>query len=894
MDVNKDEIIEISAVKFINGKYDSDFTTLIKPKKDIPKQITEITGINNDMVANSPTIDIVLDEFLSFINNNVIIAHNIAFDLPFIKRVVKEQNKELNINFTCDTLLLSRSFLFTLEKFNLEYLSIFFNLDIKNSHRAKADATNTGKIFLKLIDQMLSIPLIVYEKINSIYAKNSDLYNKYLYMNIYDYLKKNNSEKFSPIETLNLKTNIIDNTSGTMIDYSGSIKSWFDVDGKLSNGWEDYDRRDIQEEFAHDIYNNYKNKATLLAEAGAGLGKSLSYLVSGLKYAKEQNKKLIISTFTKTLQEQLFFKDLPVIANGLDLNLKSVILKGKNNYISKNMLNVLFDNNHIILSDTEIYECTTLAVWSHYTITGDIEECNGIYKEKISDLWNKLSYTRLEDESLIKNKYDFFSQNDFYNKLIKQVESSDIIIVNHSVLCSDLSNDTQVLPEDAILVIDEGHNLINSIQSNLTKVLSDSGFIKSLNIIKKLLVNSKIHDREILDDVNDILDKLIESSAEIFNLFKFNFEDTYLKLKYGSKDILLSNEEFRLNGLDFSEIYSLLTKLQNLFEVIQNDNRQLMQLQLAMYQLSDLKYISEVFYKNKANYIKWVSIYKYNNRNNFKLYISNSDIREFILDKICKTYPSFLMCSATFTINNSFEFFFNKYQISKSDFSNLNTKTYESPFFYEDQSKFFIYNKSIDINSSDYINDVSNQISSVCKTLCKRTLVLCTSYKQVRAISNNLKNNFNLNDDNLFIQTSKHSKKKLLDNFKSSTAGILIATSTFWEGVDLKGDLLEVLFIIRIPFVNPSNPYSYHLSNKIESQGGNSFYDLQLPNAILKLKQGVGRLIRSDKDSGICIMTDTRLSNSRYGKFIVDELTDEPEFYSNIEEIINKADNFLG
>ena len=102
------------------------------------------------MVANSPTIDIVLDEFLSFINNNVIIAHNIAFDLPFIKRVVKEQNKELNINFTCDTLLLSRSFLFTLEKFNLEYLSIFFNLDIKNSHRAKADATNTGKIFLKL------------------------------------------------------------------------------------------------------------------------------------------------------------------------------------------------------------------------------------------------------------------------------------------------------------------------------------------------------------------------------------------------------------------------------------------------------------------------------------------------------------------------------------------------------------------------------------------------------------------------------------------------------------------------------------------------------------------------------------------------------------------------
>ena len=106
--------------------------------------------------------------------------------------------------------------------------------------------------------------------------------------------------------------------------------------------------------------------------------------------------------------------------------------------------------------------------------------------------------------------------------------------------------------------------------------------------------------------------------------------------------------------------------------------------------------------------------------------------------------------------------------------------------------------------------------------------------------------------------------------------------------------MLQVLFIIRIPFINPSNPYNYHLSNKIESEGGYSFYDLQLPNAILKLKQGAGRLIRSDKDSGICIMTDPRLSQSRYGKFILDELTLDPEFYTDIKEIINDADNFLG
>ena len=173
-------------------------------------------------------------------------------------------------------------------------------------------------------------------------------------------------------------------------------------------------------------------------------------------------------------------------------------------------------------------------------------------------------------------------------------------------------------------------------------------------------------------------------------------------------------------------------------------------------------------------------------------------------------------------------------------------------------------------------------------------LILCTSYKQVKAISKNLVNNFNLDENNIFKQTSKYSKKKLLDKYKSSNSGILVATATFWEGIDLKGDLLEILFIVRIPFVNPSNPYNYYLSNKIESEGGNSFYDLQLPNAILKLKQGVGRLIRSDKDSGVCIMTDPRISQSRYGKFILDELSLDSEFYIYIKEIINDIDNFLG
>ena len=893
LNVNQDEIIEISAIKFINGQADSDFTTFVKPKKQIPKQITELTGISNKMVEDAPLIEDVLDDFISFIDGSILVAHNIEFDLSFINRVIDENQKDINIDNICDTLLLSRSFLFNLEKFNLEYLSLFFDLDIKNSHRAKFDALNTGNILIKLIQQMISIPLKVHEKINQL-NNRGDIYNHFLYLKIYEFLKLNTFDTYSSVEPFILRDNILDNTISGIDDFSDNIDSWLGENGKLSKVWSDYSKRDIQEIFCSDIYLNFQSNSIMVAEAGAGLGKSLAYLISGLKYAKENNKKLIISTYTKALQEQLFYKDIPVLIDYLNLNLKAIILKGKNNYISKNNLNRIIDNYYINMDVKDINECITLIVWSHFTKTGDVEECNGVDRERINRLWSKLSYSGVSELDLYKNQYEIFSQNDYYNKIIKEADNSDIIIINHSLLCNDVSSDSPNLPLDSLLIIDEGHNLINAIQNKLTSTFSDVGFTKTIKLTKKIIQTIKYDDLSVLDKINITLDSILKNSKQVFDLFKYSFEDSYLSLQYGSRDLLLSNEEFKLNGFDLNSIYSDLDKLESLIESILDQKKKLIQLQLILFEISELKSISEIFSKNKSNYIKWISIYKRGFNNYFKVYVSNSNTKEFMLDKLYGTYSSFLMCSATFTINNSFDFLFNKFGFSKNDFIDLKTKIYKSPFYYEDQSKFYIYNKSIDINSDNYINDVSNQIAIVSKSLCKRMLILCTSYKQVKAISKNLVNNFNLDENNIFTQTSKYSKKNLLDKYKSSNSGILVATATFWEGIDLKGDLLEILFIVRIPFVNPSNPYNYYLSNKIESEGGNSFYDLQLPNAILKLKQGVGRLIRSDKDSGVCIMTDPRISQSRYGKFILDELSLDSEFYIDIKEIINDIDNFLG
>ena len=889
---DKDEIIEVSAIKFINGQVDSDFTTLIKPKIEIPRQIIELTGISNQMVSNSPFIEDILDDFLLFIDGAIIIAHNIEFDLGFIDKAVKLHSKSINIKAVCDTLLLSRSFLFTLEKFNLEYLSAYFNLKHDNAHRAQEDALNAGKIFIELIRQMLSMPISIFSQIHQLY-KQKNVFNQYLYERVFVFLKSAQKNEFESILDFNLRGNVLDNTTSQNDDFSDDINLWFEDGGILSKSWKNYHKRDVQLRFSEDIYSNFNSKSILVAEAGAGLGKSLGYLIAGLKYAKENDKKLIISTFTKTLQEQLFYKDIPVLINSLDLNLKSIILKGKNNYISEKKLNDILYKDHIYVSDKEINECITLIVWSYFTQTGDVEECNGINREKISHLWNKLSFPDITKAS----DYDFFSGNDYYDKVLKEIHNSDIIVINHSLLCSDIANNYSSLPEDSMLIIDEGHNFTNALKNQLTFNISDAYFISVFYSLKKIVLEFADNDSYSKDDLITFIDVLLEESQETFNLFKFNFEDTYLKLEFGTYDLLLSDEEFKLNGLNLAEIHSMINKIESIIKIILDDNHQsnikLAQLKLVSSEISELKKVLNIFSKPNSQYIKWVSLYKVGFKNYFKIYVSDINTENFIEKKLCKYHPSFLMCSATLTINNSFEFFFNNSGFNHNSCVGLKTNIYESPFYYEDQSKLYIYGKKTDINSNDYIVDISNQISSLNQSLNKRMLILCTSYKQVKAIANNLLNN-NIDNQNIFTQTSRFSKKKILDNYKLSKNGILVATTTFWEGVDLLGELLEILIIVRVPFGNPSNPYNYYLGHKIESQGGNSFYDLQLPNAILKLKQGVGRLIRSDKDTGVCIITDPRLNSSRYGKFIIDELSVTPNFYNNINEIINEIDNFLG
>jgi len=892
LNISKDEIIEISAIHFRDGEIFDEFTTLVKPSVSIPKKITEITGITDSLVSDSPLIESIFDKFLNFIDGHIIVAHNIDFDIGFIKKYASENEKTINVKALCDTLLLSRSFLFFLDKFNLEYLSSEFGFPNENAHRARIDALNTGKLLVSLIQQISTMPLLVIEQINKIY-QNRDFHNSFLYENMLKMFKKYPNIDISTSKDFQVKNNILFSKKGNNKTFiENDIDDWFIDNGILSKMWKDYSKRESQIKLSNDIYSNFKNQEILIAEAGAGLGKSLSYLISGLNYSKKNNKTLIVSTYTKTLQEQLFNKDIPIFTNVLNLDLKAVILKGKNNYISKNKLNKIITNDYIYMEDKDIFECVTLIVWSHFTKTGDIEECNGFDKQRINQLWAKVGSSDKASEL-------FFDENDYYNRVIKESKNADIIIVNHSLLCSDLSSKNPILPDDSILVIDEGHNLVSSIRNHLTNYFSDSNLIGLYYSFKKNIdfLKTKISDQTSFQELNkseDNIQKILVETISTFNEFKDNYDDIYSNLEFNSHDLSITSEECFFNGLDLENLISILNRFDKEIEKADKLYKTNFQLELIKFNLSEILDIVKIFSEDKQDYIKWVSLYKRNLKNYISLYNSDINIKNFIFNKINKKFPSFFLCSATLTINDSFSFFLNKIGINNDLTDSINTKIYKSPFYYDEQSKFYVFNKKIEINSDSYITTVSNQIASLNIALKKRMLILCTSYKQVKSIGNNLLNNNKIDNDIIFMQASKFSKNSILKNYKKSKNSILIGTSTFWEGIDLARDLLEILVIVRIPFGNPSNPYNKNLSEKIQSIGGNPFYDLELPNAILKMKQGIGRLIRTDMDNGICIISDPRICNSGYGKFIINELPVLPEPYYDINEIIEEIHNFLG
>ena len=906
---DKDKITEIAACRFINGEFTEEFTTLINPGIPIPKNITALTGITNKMVEDAPSINDALPDFMKFIGSTPLVAQNINFDYNFINKNLQGSNSPFSEIPLYDTLSLARGFIYFYNSFSLGSLCDYYGIKIENAHRASADALCTGKLFVYLLQEALSKPLTLIQRIENLFS-NSEVYNSKLFTNIIKASVRLNSIDglmSSPVE-YNISDNTFEFTGSSNIAIPESPKEWFAEGGAVSVNWSGYEKRSSQTELINDTYEAFTEGQILAAEAGTGLGKSLAYLASGFLAAKQKQTALVVSTYTKNLQNQLFTGDIPKLSKAIDLNLSAVIYKGRYNYICRTRLERLLANHNHLMKPHEYENLLPLMVWEWETKSGDINECNGFQLNRQKRIWSLVRSERGYCSSKRCKKYD----GCFLGKVRVKVDGADIIIINHSLFANELMRDNSCLPSDFIYVIDEAHHFATVTRDQLVTQIGSKSFDDVFNIFNKGKDNWKKNALKKFPEIFKLYNSLTTDSKIIqkeiqafFNSYYDNKRDEINRSDYHINKLLYRNSQEEFIDTEPTP-WEVLTELNRFAKDIQKFNALLQENKEDIPGSISIEFtaIDSILKEGLESFsaaldiqselVQWSSFIQSDYQNLTTLNSAPLKVSSFINDNLLSKYPGGVFCSATLMVNDDFRYFSEKVGLDLAVINHhVKEKIYHSPFHYNDQVKLFVFKGSINVNDPLFMNEIGSQIERIFTSLKRRMLVLCTSFKQTLAIKQYLEPKLKGSDYKVFAQAPGLSRNVLVKSYLEHSHSILIGTSSFWEGVDFPGDKVEILYIVKTPFDNPFDPLIQAQIEDYKQRGDDAFLQYQVPEAAMRFRQGFGRLIRNMNDTGICIVGDTRLYKRGYGQTILGSLPVDPIPYYTVDSLLLESQKFF-
>ncbi|PZM85675.1 hypothetical protein DLH72_01680 [Candidatus Gracilibacteria bacterium] len=838
-----DKIIEISMIKFDEETFEivDEFNTFVNPEMEIPAIISGITNIFDDDVSSAPKIEELRQEIIDFIGNNILLGHNVDFDINFF--VANGINIEKNQKI--DTFFLANFLNFKNESLNLEMLCKHYNIEISGAHRAINDTKATKDLFFAMIKDFKKYTENHKILLKFIFDLSSDLNVKIMgrFLGL-DNFKKISFEVFEKIilekigvfKKLEKNNNSLSNNLDNL-----DILKYFDFGEK-------FEKRENQLKMAEKVFESLDKNKKILVEAPTGLGKSFAYLIPSIIYAKNTGEKVYISTNTKTLQEQLFVKDLTFLKNNLSEYFLFTKLKGKSNYLS---LKGFFD--YILLGDFEYQEVSFLSkisLWLLETKYGELDELNffpGEYYVK-----NELTSDRFY---LQKNK-NIYSDYEFLDKARKSIEFADIVVINHSLLFSDLENETPILTNMKNIVIDEAHNIEDTATDILKKKYNFKNFIEVLNKIEKIFTVKNINKLEFLQKKESIFSKL-----DLLEDFGNSYINRKISVEQNYKTTLILDDFYE--EFDFSELLQKINlEIISLIDLLKTESEYDFSREV-LYLDSVIDVLKNVFKKENPEKIRIISLSE-NFGITFEYTVLNPG--EYLKKNFWDKIETCVLTSATLSINNSFDYIKNILHLEEFDFLK-----FSSDFDYKKQSTLFIPTDLGNVKNSS--QNISEFLKKFYEIVGGNTLTLFTSFASIKSIYIENSTNLKKMGRKLLAQSIGGSKVKILNNFlEDPDNSIILGTDSFWEGVDIPGGNLKYLVIYKLPFAVPTDPIFQARSKNFKD----NFSEYAIPKAIIKLKQGFGRLIRSKNDKGVVILLDNRI-NCSWGK----------AFYSAFPEDIN-------
>jgi ATP-dependent DNA helicase DinG len=652
---------------------------------------------------------------------------------------------------------------------------------------------------------------------------------------------------------------------------SSTLYQFFAPGGVLAHKHPAYEFRRGQLQMAQAVEQALEEKRHLIVEAGTGTGKTLAYLLPVIR----SGKRVIISTGTKNLQEQLFYKDIPFLEQALlgvpasgdessKRRLSVCYMKGRNNYLCRKKLYDLTDQP-VLSGLEEIEQYRAIAAWEKTTATGDRAELAEL--PETSALWHKLD---ARSEACIGQKCSEWERC-FITEMRRRGMESDIIIVNHHLFFADLAiklqaegaPDAGILPEAAAVIFDEAHEL-EDVAGNYFGIS-----ISNLRVddLARDVEASLQHNRMFSASLSGALGSLREKSQFFFSLLppgegRFAFETRREFLKENGDEFLALNQALiRLAG----ELEALPQKPEEVFNFVRRVQELQVQLSFAMESedRNTVFWIERRGGRGRANSPQKSRDTDKSGRQNVFLQATPIDVGPILREHLWSKLDCAVLTSATLAVGGAFEYIRQRLGLEYARESVL-----PSHFDYESQALFYVPPDLPDARTPQFAALAAERIRKLLEITRGRAFVLFTSYAQMNDVYQRLLGELEFP----MLRQGDAPKSALLEEFRLTPNAVLFATSSFWQGVDVQGEQLSCVIIDRLPFAVPSDPVVAARVKAIDADGGNAFFRYQVPAAVITLKQGFGRLIRSLHDRGLLVLLDNRILKKQYGRVFIESL----------------------
>ena len=904
LDPERDAIIEVGAVKFRDDEVLDTLSTFVRPGRPIPREITELTGIRDDDVAGAPGLHDVLSRLARFVGQWPIVGHSIEFDLGFLRRHSRLFENELLDTFELASVLLPHA-----ERYSLSVLARMLGIETDRAHRALDDAQATHRLFRVLLRRAAGLPPRVLKEIVG-HGERAGWPAAGFFRAALEEAALHPPERRArprpggvpegPLFAAAEKARPLQPAAErTPLDVDG-LAALLEEGGAFEAHFPGYEYRPQQVAMLRGVARALDRGQHLLVEAPTGVGKSLAYLIPAVHWAAQNGERVVISTNTINLQEQLYRKDLPDLARVLPSEFRASVLKGRSHYLCPARLQAL--RRRGTNSPDEARVLAKVLVWLPETANGDGDE---LFLPNPTEraIWRQLS---AEYEGCDPERCRRFHEGAcyFYNAR-RAAESAHLVIVNHALLLADVAVQNRALPEYKYLIVDEAHHLEAATTNGLSFEADRASIYRLLNEVGKVGQSGRVTGllaevigrcqkarvpRDLMEQMELFVGKIgmaasraMQQSSTFFDRLEEFIEEqkggrrsqysfrlrvtSGLRVQPAWEGVEIAWDDANaplaaiVDGLE--RLAGGLDDLTDSFDVPDADELQAQILGTARRLAEARSQVSHMITQPSSSLIYWLESSP--NGDRLGLHAAPLHVGPLVEEHLFHKKESVVLTSATLRTSGTFDFL--RERLNAWDADEL---AVGSPFDYQNSTLVYLVNDTPEPGKPGYQRAVEQGMAALFRATEGRALALFTSYNQLRATLRAIRAPLAQAGVTVQAQGEGISRAQLLENFRTGQRQVLLGTRSFWEGVDVPGEALSCLVIARLPFSVPSDPIFAARAETFEQP----FFEYAVPETILRFLQGFGRLIRTRTDRGVVAVFDKRLLTKSYGRLFIDSLPD--------------------